>query len=109
MNHNEALISNEVALWVCEDAHSQRGAQVFVVAHRPLGWSGLYFGGVEASVLAGVGEDRGVTSDNIDRFLPHVDAYLVGTGIEQRFGVLDPDEIARLNDRICAAAVTTGS
>lgn len=46
----------------------------------------------------------GVTAENVDRFLPHVDAYLVGTGIEQRFGVLDPDKVARLHHRISTAA-----
>jgi uncharacterized protein len=38
----------------------------------------------------------GVTDDNVAGFLPHVDAYLVGTGIEKDFGVLDPGKVARL-------------
>ncbi len=42
----------------------------------------------------------GVTPENIDRFLPYVHAYLVGTGIEARLGVLDADLVGRLHGRI---------
>lgn len=38
----------------------------------------------------------GVTSDNIGTYLPYVDAFLVGTGIEARFGVLDRSKLAAL-------------
>ncbi len=38
----------------------------------------------------------GVTEHNVAGFLPYVDAYLVGTGIEKAFGVLDADKVARL-------------
>ena len=42
----------------------------------------------------------GVTEDNIVGFLPYVDAYLVGTGIERDFGILDPDKISSLKHLI---------
>lgn len=38
----------------------------------------------------------GITADNVTTFLPYVDAFLVGTGIEERFGVLDPDKLDAL-------------
>src|SRR5262249_28152577 len=38
----------------------------------------------------------GVTDANVKSYLPYVDAYLVGTGIEQEFGVLDPKKLAAL-------------
>jgi hypothetical protein len=38
----------------------------------------------------------GVTDTNVGGYLPYVDAYLVGTGIERAFGVIDPDKVARL-------------
>jgi predicted TIM-barrel enzyme len=46
----------------------------------------------------------GVTTANIDAYLPYVDAYLVGTGIERALGVLDPDETTRLATAIHAFA-----
>jgi len=46
----------------------------------------------------------GVTETNVELYLPHVDAYLVGTGIEAEFGVLDPAKVRRLN-RLIAAGV----
>jgi hypothetical protein len=42
----------------------------------------------------------GVTVDNVGTYLPYVDAYLVGTGIEERLGVLDPEAVSRLHQRI---------
>jgi uncharacterized protein len=44
----------------------------------------------------------GVTPDNVDRFLPYVDAYLVGTGIEARLGVLDAGKVEALHRRIAS-------
>lgn len=44
----------------------------------------------------------GVTPDNVDRFLPYVHAYLVGTGIEETLGVLDPARVARLHSMIAS-------
>jgi predicted TIM-barrel enzyme len=38
----------------------------------------------------------GVTADNVGAYLPYVDVFLVGTGIEARFGVLDPGKLAAL-------------
>ena len=38
----------------------------------------------------------GVTAANVGEYLPYVDAYLVGTGIERELGVLDPVETQRL-------------
>lgn len=44
----------------------------------------------------------GVTTDNVSEYLPHVDAYLVGTGIERELGVLDHDATKRLATTIHA-------
>lgn len=38
----------------------------------------------------------GVTAENVRDYVPHVQAFLVGTGIEESFGVLDPAKIERL-------------
>jgi predicted TIM-barrel enzyme len=46
----------------------------------------------------------GVTTANVGEYLPYVDAYLVGTGIERELGVLDPDETKRLATAIHAFA-----
>lgn len=53
------------------------------------------------AMRAGLGEHAlalasGVTSENVRDYLPYVDAYLVGTGIEARFGVLDPRKLDAL-------------
>ncbi len=44
----------------------------------------------------------GVTEDNVAGFLPHVDAFLVGTGIERELGVLEPARVERLHNMIAA-------
>jgi predicted TIM-barrel enzyme len=44
----------------------------------------------------------GVTTANVGEYLPYVDAYLVGTGIERELGVLDSDETKRLATAIHA-------
>ena len=44
----------------------------------------------------------GVTVANVGEYLPYVDAYLVGTGIERELGVLDPDATRRLATAIHA-------
>jgi predicted TIM-barrel enzyme len=44
----------------------------------------------------------GVTADNVVRYLVDVDAFLVGTGIEASFGVLDPGKLQRLQAEIAA-------
>lgn len=38
----------------------------------------------------------GVTPDNVQNYLPYVQAFLVGTGIESQLGVLDPAKIRAL-------------
>ena len=38
----------------------------------------------------------GVTADNVKQYLPCVQAFLVGTGIEKSFGVLDPAKMEAL-------------
>jgi predicted TIM-barrel enzyme len=38
----------------------------------------------------------GVTEANLAGYVPYVDAYLVGTGIEKDFGILDPQKVAAL-------------
>jgi hypothetical protein len=65
-------------------------AQALVAARRVHGWSGLYFGGALARA-------SGVTEANVAGYLPYVDAYLVGTGIEHAFGALDPARVAGLH------------
>jgi len=55
-----------------------------------------------AALRAGLGDGAlalasGVTVDNVASYLPHVNAFLVGTGIEVELGVLDPARVQRLN------------
>lgn len=56
-----------------------------------------------AALREGLGPDgslalaSGVAEDNVADFLPHVDAYLVGTSLEKDFGVLDAGKVARLH------------
>jgi phosphoribosylanthranilate isomerase len=38
----------------------------------------------------------GVTPENVREYMPYVQAFLVGTGIESRIGVLEPRKIAAL-------------
>lgn len=45
----------------------------------------------------------GVTPENVADYLPYVDAYLVGTGIEQSFGQLDPKKVAALQSAIASS------
>lgn len=62
-----------------------------------------------ARMRRGVGDDgalalaSGVTADNVADYLPHVDVFLVGTGLERSFGVFDPERVARLQAAIAAA------
>ena len=42
----------------------------------------------------------GVTPENVEAYLPYVEAYLVATGIEEHFGVLDPVRTKDLADKI---------
>jgi hypothetical protein len=42
----------------------------------------------------------GITSDNVETFLPYVDAFLVGTGIESVYGRVDGDKVRALTDKI---------
>ena len=42
----------------------------------------------------------GITPENVDAYLPYVEAYLVATGIEAEFGVLDPTRTKELADKI---------
>lgn len=41
-----------------------------------------------------------VTEQNVGDYLPFVDAFLVGTGIERSLGVLDASKVARLHAQI---------
>ena len=50
----------------------------------------------EGAPSAALALASGVTTANVGEYLPYVDAYLVGTGIERELGVLDPDETKRL-------------
>lgn len=50
--------------------------------------------GVSADVAIALAS--GVTAENVHEYLPYVDAYLVGTGIESRLGVLDPVKLGAL-------------
>ena len=45
----------------------------------------------------------GITVDNVKAYLPYVDAYLVGTGIEKEFGVFDHVRVQALARKIEAA------
>ena len=62
-----------------------------------------------AAMRAGMGAGAlalasGVTEENVRGYLPHVDAYLVGTGIERDVGILDPGRVERLQKIIAAHA-----
>jgi predicted TIM-barrel enzyme len=63
-----------------------------------------------AALRAGVGPDvamalaSGVTAENVAQYLPYVNAFLVGTGIEESFGVLDAVKVATLQQRISSYA-----
>jgi len=52
---------------------------------------------MRASTEAPIALASGITAGNVRNYLPYVDAYLVGTGIEERFGVLDPRKVEALN------------
>jgi hypothetical protein len=59
------------------------------------------------AMRAGVGDRAlalasGVTPENVHLFLPYVDAYLVASGIEEKFGVFDPEKVKALADQIHA-------
>ncbi len=51
---------------------------------------------MRAGTTAPIALASGITPANVRDYLPYVDAYLVGTGIEERFGVLDPRKIDAL-------------
>lgn len=42
----------------------------------------------------------GITPDNVRQYTPHVDAFLVATGVEREFGVFDPEKLRRVADAI---------
>lgn len=42
----------------------------------------------------------GITPDNVRQYTPHADVFLVATGVEQEFGVFDPDKLRRVADAI---------
>ncbi|RTL06366.1 hypothetical protein EKK58_05290 [Candidatus Dependentiae bacterium] len=42
----------------------------------------------------------GITPENVEPFLPYVNAFLVATGIESSFGVFDPGRVQALADAI---------
>ena len=53
------------------------------------------------ALRAGLGEHAmalasGITPENVRSYMPYVQAFLVGTGIEQRLGVFDPAKIEAL-------------
>ncbi|HSX23367.1 MAG TPA: hypothetical protein VLE97_11390 [Gaiellaceae bacterium] len=48
----------------------------------------------------------GVTAENVREYMPYVQAFLVGTGIESRIGVLEPTKIAALAKAMADAATT---
>jgi uncharacterized protein len=51
---------------------------------------------MRAGTTAPIALASGITPQNVRDYLPYVDAYLVGTGIEASFGVLDPRKIEAL-------------
>jgi hypothetical protein len=54
----------------------------------------------EAIPGAAMGLASGVTPENASQFLPYVDAFLVASGIELSFGVLDPEKTKALAEVI---------
>jgi len=55
-------------------------------------------------VGSGLALASGVTVDNVGTYLPYVQAFLVGTGIEERLGVLDARKVSDLRKAIEGAA-----
>ena len=56
---------------------------------------------LRAGLLGGLGDHAmalasGVTPENVRSYLPYVQAFLVGTGIEKTLGVFDPAKIEAL-------------
>lgn len=49
-----------------------------------------------------LGLASGVTPENVRQYLPYCDAFLVATGIERSYGMLDRDRTRRLADLIAA-------
>lgn len=47
-----------------------------------------------------LGIASGITPENIGEYLPYVDAFLVATGIEQSFGILDAKRVRSIADSI---------
>lgn len=47
-----------------------------------------------------MGIASGITPENIDQYLPYVDSFLVATGIEKEFGILDADKTAKVAEAI---------
>lgn len=90
----EIVTHAEAALAAARRAHqghvAKLGAQEKLVAMR----AGV---GDRALALA-----SGVTPENVSAYLPHVDAFLVASGIESRFGVFDTARMKDLADQIHA-------
>jgi predicted TIM-barrel enzyme len=63
-----------------------------------------------AAMRQGIGKDgaialaSGVTAANLAGYVPYVDAYLVGTGIEKDFGILDPQKVSDLQSLLVRTA-----
>ena len=51
---------------------------------------------MRAATDAPIALASGITAESVRDYLPYVDAYLVGTGIEASFGVLDPRKVETL-------------
>lgn len=62
-----------------------------------------------AAMRAGMGDAAlalasGVTVENVEAYLPYADAFLVGTGIEKAFGVLDRTRVEELQATVMRGA-----
>lgn len=60
---------------------------------------------MRAGTTAPIALASGITAENVRDYLPYVDAYLVGTGIEERFGVLDPRKVHALLEAMSGGMV----
>lgn len=54
-----------------------------------------------------LGLASGVTAENVDVYLPSTNAFLVGTGIESSFGVVDATRVRALADKVRAFEIPT--
>ena len=92
----DGVWSDDAGVDAMHEEWYQHSKKAYLEARRETGWKGLYFGGTAFKTQLA----SGVTPENVDGFLPYVEAFLVATGIERDFGVLDPVRTRDLAEKI---------